>query len=64
MTNFYDRIAHPITSQAYQHFGMQSEYLLVLFSTIQMIKIFLRTLYGISIDYYTSTQLFPFQGGI
>ena len=33
-TNCYNRIAHPILSIAYQHFGLQLEYLLTLFRTI------------------------------
>ena len=58
--NCYDRIAHPIASQAYQHFEVQLEYLVVLFSTIQTIKMYLRTSFRISADYYIASSLVPF----
>ena len=62
-TNFYDRMSHPIARMKYQHFGVQVEYLLVLFSTMQSIKIFLRTSFGVSTK-FTGTKDKPFQGAI
>ena len=62
--NCYDRIAHLIASQACQHFEVQLEYLLVLFSTIQIIKMYLRTSFGLSEGFYTDSDLFSFQGGV
>ena len=45
-----------------QHFGVQLEYLIVLFATMQLIKMFLRTSYGVSERFCTGSQESPFQG--
>ena len=45
-----------------QHFGVQLEYLLVLFTIIQSIKMCLRTSFGTSSSFYTGSKEKLFQG--
>ena len=63
-SNFYDRIAHPVASITNQHFGVQLENLLVMFSTMYSINNFLRKSYGFSKRFYTGSQDRPFQGAV
>ena len=63
-SNYYDRIAHLLTAITCQHFGLQIEYLLMLFGTIQIMKMFMKTSFKVSEKYYTETQLQQFQGAI
>ena len=62
-TNYYDWIAHLIASMVCQHFSLSLEYLLILFGTIQTLKIFLRTSFSLLLSYYTETKALSFQGG-
>ena len=64
MMNCYDCITYSAASLSNQHFRAQLEYLLVLFFTIQTIKIFLRTSFGVSSSFYTGSKDKPFQGAI
>ena len=62
-TNCYDRVAHPYASLCSQYFGLDICYLLVLFKTIQNMKIHLLIAFGVSSSFYTSEgQLF--QGAV
>ena len=45
-----------------QHFGMKLEYLIFLFDTMNLIKMFLRKSYGVLERFYTRSQERPFQG--
>ena len=63
-SNCYDRIAHPIAILTCQHFGLNLEYLLLLFGIIQILKMYLRTSFGLSTQFYTRTKSLPFQGGV
>ena len=63
-TNCYNRIAHPIASIVCEAQGLPLGYLLILFGTIQVIKIHLRTGYRVSQSSYTGTKLRSFQGGV
>ena len=63
-TNYYDRIAHPADSVTKQHFGMQLEYLLVPFTTIYSINMFLEISYGVSERFHTRSQEITFQGDV
>ena len=62
-TNYYDRVAHPYASLCSQYFGFGICYLLVLFKTIQNMKIHLRTAFGVSSFFYASEGQ-PFQGAV
>ena len=62
-TNCYDRVAHPYASLCSQYFGMEICYLLVLFRTIQSMKMHLRTAFGVSTTFYSSDSQ-PFQGAV
>ena len=63
-SNCYDCIVYSFVSMACQHFGLSLEYILLLFGTIQTLKMFLRTSYRISSSYYTGLALQPFQRGV
>ena len=54
VTNCYDRVAHPFASLCAQYFGLELSYLVVLFRAIQSMKMFLRTEFGVSENYYSS----------
>ena len=56
MTNCYNYIAYPVASLSNQHFGVQLEYLLVLFSIIQIIKMLLRTNFRMSSSFYIGSK--------
>ena len=49
---------------ACQHFGLQLECLMTLFGTIQTIKMFLCTSFGVSEQFYTRTSVLLFQGRV
>ena len=53
-TNCYDRVAHYFASLCSQYFGLEICYLLILFRTIQNMKMHLRTAFGVSSSSYTS----------
>ena len=59
-SNCYDQIMHPIASLTCQHFGLNLEYLLLLFGIIQILKMYLRTSFGLSMQFYTGTKSLPF----
>jgi len=61
-TNYYNRVAYPFASLYVQYFGLDLLYLVVLFRVIQSIKIFLRTVFGVSENYYLGDNDRPFQG--
>ena len=61
-TNCYDRVAHPFASLCAQYFGLDIAYLVVLFRAIQSMKMFLRTSFGVSKDFYSGNEGRPFQG--
>ena len=63
-TNFYDRIVHLVASITNQQFGVQLEYLFILFSAARSIKIFLRKIYKVSQIFYTGSKDMPFQGAV
>jgi len=52
-SNYYNHIAHPFASISNQYFEIQLEYLLILFGTIQSIKMFLRTSFRVSEGFYS-----------
>ena len=60
-TNCYDRVAHPFASICAQYFRLDIMYLAVLFRAIQSMKMFLRTLHGVSENYYSDNEGQPFQ---
>ena len=62
-TNGYDRVTHPYASLYSQCFGIDILYLLVLFKTIQSMKMYLRTAFGVSTSFY-SRNCQPFQRSI
>ena len=45
--HFYYRIAHHVTDLSFQSFGIGLEYVMLLFGTIQSLKIFLRSKFGL-----------------
>jgi hypothetical protein len=49
--NCYDKIAHPIASMVFQALGVPKEAIIVMLTTIQDMKFFLRTEFGDSKDY-------------
>ena len=55
-TNCYDRVAHPFASLYIQYFGLELSYLVVLFRAIQSMKMFLRTTFGVSKNYYSGNN--------
>ena len=57
-------MAYPFAAMTCRHFELQIEYILILFSSIQSIRMYLKTSFGISTLYYTGTSDRPFQGGI
>ena len=59
-TNYYDHIMYPVVSMSNQNFGVQLEYLLVLFSSIQSIKMFLRTSFRVLTTFFTESKGKPF----
>ena len=59
-SNYYDYIIQPFLSISSQYFSLQLEYLLLLFGTIQSIKMFLRTSFRILSKYYTGIVSKPF----
>jgi hypothetical protein len=61
-TNYYDRVTHPFASLYAQYFELDLSYLVVLFRAIQSMKIFLRTAFGVSENYYSGDNNRPFQG--
>ena len=61
-TNCYDRVTHLFASLYAQYFRLELSYLVVLFRVIQSIKIFLRTIFGVSENYYLGDNDRPFQG--
>ena len=59
----YNSVAHPPASLACQRLGTPPSVLCTIFSTIQLMKFFLRTAHGDSEDFYGGgTSLLPFQG--
>ena len=61
-TNYYNRVAYPFASMCAQYFGVELSYLVVLFRAIQLIKIFLRTAFGVSKSCYSDDESRLFQG--
>ena len=61
-TNCYDRVAHSFASLCAQCFRLEISHLAVLFRTIQSMKMFLRTSYGVSNLYYLGDEDQSFQG--
>ena len=61
-TNCYDRVAHPFASLCAKYFGLELSYLVVLFRAIQSMKMFLRTAFGVSENYYSGDDDRPCQG--
>ena len=49
--NCYDGIAHPMTSVVFQSFGVLTPAIELMLTTIQVMRFFLRTGYGDSVDY-------------
>jgi len=62
--NYFNRMAHPFAALTYRYSGLQLEYILVLFSSIQSIRMYLITSFSISISYYAGTYSKLFQGSI
>ena len=62
-TNFYDRLIHSHASLCSPYFGMDLSYLVVLFGTIQNMKMHLRTFFVILTNFYTS-NVQHFQGTV
>jgi hypothetical protein len=60
--NCYDQLAHNMALIMCQRHGMAIETITCLFLTIQMMKFFLRTAFGDSETFYSSTGPVPFQG--
>ena len=58
----YDRIAHAIASLVFQSFGVPSKSAVAMLKTIQDMKFFLRTAYGDSSDFATSSIEVKSQG--
>ena len=55
-SNCYNRIAYPITSLICQSFGVEIEYAMLLFKTIQILKIFLKLSFQLLSSYYTGSK--------
>ena len=60
-SNYFDHIAHPITSMACHRFGLPLSYLIILFKTIQSMNMFLTTAHKLSTTSYSGTEEHPFQ---
>ena len=60
--NCFNRIAHTFASLSGQFFGLELEYLLVLFQLIQLMKMYLRTIFGILSNLYLGSLELPFYG--
>jgi hypothetical protein len=60
--NCYDQLAHNMALIVCQQHGMAIKTITCLFLTIQMMKSFLRTAFGDSETFYSSTGPVPFQG--
>lgn len=58
----YDRIAHAIASLVFQSFGVPDKSVVAMLKTIQDMKFFLRTAYGDSADFATSSVEVKSQG--
>ena len=58
--NCYERVAYPFTSIYAQYFRLELPYHLILFRAIQLMKIFLRTSFGISMISYSGDEGRPF----
>lgn len=58
----YDRIAHAVASLVFQSFGVPSKSVVAMLKTIQDMKFFLRTAYGDSADFATSSVEIKSQG--
>ena len=63
-TNCFDRMAYPFAALACRYFRLQVEYIMILFKSIQIIRMYLMTCFRVSSLYYTETSTKPFQGGI
>ena len=63
-TKCYDRTVHSISSMSCQHFSLQIEYILTLFSAMETIKMLVCTSFGVSTQFYTGSKSLPFQGGM
>ena len=59
-TNCCDRAVHPFASLCAQYFGLDVTFLLVLFETTQMMKMCLRTTFGMSHMFYNGEEGQPF----
>ena len=59
-TNCYNRVTHSFASLYAQYFGLEVTHLLVLFRTMQMMKMCLRTAFGLSETCYSSKNSYPF----
>ena len=62
-TNCFDRIAYPFSGLTYRYFGLHLHYIVVLLSTRQSIKMYVRTTFRILKEYYSATGK-PFQEAI
>ena len=60
-SNYFNSIAHSISSLIYHHFGLPESYISTFFTTIQNMQIYLVTAYIISNTFYTETKENPFQ---
>lgn len=59
--NCYDRVAHSFASSCAQCFRVEISYLVALFRAIQLMKMFLRTGFGVSEIYYSGCEEKSFQ---
>ena len=55
-TNCFDRMAHPFAAITCRHFGLQIKYILILFLSIQSIRMYLKISFSILTSYYTGTS--------
>ena len=55
-TNCYDKVTHPFASLCAQYFRLNLSYLVVLFRAIQSMKMFLRTAFRVSKNYYSGND--------
>ena len=61
-TNYYNRVAYLFASLYAQYFGLEVSNLLVLFRTMQMMRIFLCASFGTSGNFYSRGNRILFQG--
>jgi hypothetical protein len=60
--NYYNRVAYPFASICTQYFRLELSHLLVLFRVIQLMNLFLITLFGILTNSYSRDKDRLFQG--